>query len=516
MMAVAALGLLVGSSAAVQATAGTSEPPLSAPANYDPDAVFRYAYSAYPATFVPYKSAAPYDLQFLFMAYDRLVAMDENGELQPQLAESWSTPDSGTLVFEIRPGVTFHDGTALDAEAVKRSLEIMRGPDSTLAAPFATVASIEVTRPMEVTVTTTGGGLGALLTNLAGRSGMIMSPAALDGPESAFEQGSFGAGPYRIVENRPGDRVIYERFEDYWDPSVQYLAGAEFITIADSQARNRALEAGDVDMIHLSEDQIPAVEAMSNMHVVTHPSPRAYYIMANVAKPGLDNVTVRQAINYAFDRELLSTGLLGGLCTPTAQFFLPTDPIYDSSFGEAYPHDPDRARELLQESAIGEGEVSFTLDVANVSNLMDMAQFLQANLAEVGIDMQLQALEVPVLLERFASGESDAYMLGFNPEFDPSAFFASWYLAGGSNNVADYETPGIAELAEQALEPADMADRAPIYREMVGTILEDAAPPWPLCHRLSIVGVNDRVVNIPWYPHGLYQWNLVAMGDGEE
>ncbi|MGH3757887.1 ABC transporter substrate-binding protein [Actinophytocola sp.] len=478
----------------------------------DSNAVASWAYSTLPSTLVPYRSSDALDIPFLFAAYDRLTYTDTKGEIQPMLAKSWETPDDETLVMTIRDGVTFHDGAALNAGAVKANLDNTRSAKSTLASSLASITSVEVTGDMEVTVKVSGG-LGSVLTTLSDRPGIIISPKAIGDDSGALERKSVGAGPYVLVENRPGDRLVYERFEDYWNPQTQHAAGLELRMIADDEARYRALQSGDVHIAHLREEAVDRVEGFPGVTVLKESAPRSYFMAINRSHPGLDKVEVRRAINQAINRDGIANGLLQGQCVPSTQLFQEGHPAYNENLDdEALQYDVDAAKKSLADA--GETGFRFQMDVPNIPSVTILAEAVQADLKAAGITLDLNIVEVPALVERWDRGESDSYLGGFLADFDPSTVFASWFTAKGASNPSGQEPSGLTELVRQSQQPSSMAERAPMFEQITQAIADDAAAPLVLCTRYFLQGVREEVRNIQVFPHGQPDWRSVGLATG--
>lgn len=478
----------------------------------DPNAVVSWAYSTLPSTLVPYRSSDALDIPFLFAAYDRLTYTDTKGEIQPMLAESWETPDDETLVLTIRDGVTFHDGTALDADAVKANLDNTRSAASTFESSLSSITSVEVTGDAEVTITVSGG-LGSVLTTLSDRPGIIISPKAIGDDSGALERKSAGAGPYMLVENRPGDRLIYERFEDYWDPEVQHSAGLELGMIADDEARYRALQSGDVDIVILREEAVERIEGFTGVTVLKEAAPRSYFMAINRSHPGLDKVEVRRAINQAINRDGIANGVLQQQCVPSTQLFQEGHPAYNENLDdEALQYDVDAAKESLADA--GETGFGFQMDVPNIPALTVLAEAIQADLKEAGITLDLNVVEVPALVERWDQGESDSYLGGFLADLDPSTVFASWFTAKGASNPSGQEPSGLTELVRQSQQQSSMAERSPTFQEITQAIADDAAAPLVLCTRYFLQGVREEVRNVQVFPHGQPDWRSVGIAAG--
>src|SRR4051812_38524676 len=347
LISAALAGTALGGSAFAQGTpkrGGTLR--ISAPAN--------------PSSLDPATGGAGSDHAFLFTMYDTLTEWDfETLKPKPGLAESWSFTDPLTLVLNIRPSVTFHDGTPLDAEAVKFNLERNKSdPKSNIKADLATIASVEVTGPMQLTLklNTPDAALPGILSD---RAGMMVSPTALKASAAGnVARTPVGAGAYAFVSWADGERIVVKRNEKYWKANRPYPDGIEFSIIPELTTGARSVTAGQNDLIYqLPPRQKAIVERASNIKIVNGPTLYVFQIFLNWGKPPFDDVKVRQAFNFAIDRETFVKAALAGLAEPAYMNLPKAHWAYDKSVAGLYPHDPDKAKKLLAEAGFKEGTV---------------------------------------------------------------------------------------------------------------------------------------------------------------
>jgi peptide/nickel transport system substrate-binding protein len=313
-----------------------------------------------PSSLDPTTGGAGSDHAFLFTMYDTLTEWDfDTLKPKPGLAESWSFTDPTTLVLNIRSGVTFHDGTALDAEAVKFNFERNKSDQkSNIKADLSTMASVEVTGPMQVTLklNTPDAAMPGILSD---RAGMMVSPTAVKSSGAGnVARTPVGAGAYAFVSWADGERIVVKRNEKYWKTDRPYPDGIEFAIIPELTTGVRSVTAGQNDLIYqLPPRQKAIVERSNNLKVVNGPTLYVFQIFLNWAKPPFDDVRVRKAFNLAIDRESFVKAALAGLAEPAYMNLPKSHWAYDKSVTDLNPYDPDKARKLLAEAGFKEGTV---------------------------------------------------------------------------------------------------------------------------------------------------------------
>lgn len=319
--------------------------------------------------------------------YDTLIRRDESGELQPMLAESWEYDDARTaLTLELRDDVTFSDGAAFDADAVKENLEHFQEDALRQASQLAALDSVEVV-DADTVVLRLNAPDPALEFNLSQAAGLMASPDAI-GTESA-DTVPVGSGPYVMSESESvaGSQVVFTAREDYWAPELQEFDRVEFRILEDVAARLNALQSGQVDVSILDAttfDQAEGagLEIIEDYQVDWHGL--TIFDRDGELNPALADVRVRQAINYAVDREALVEQNERGHGTATAQPFGPDSGAYVDELDDRYPHDPERARDLLAEAGYVDG---IEIDVPLVPGWDALHAALRQQLSEANITL---------------------------------------------------------------------------------------------------------------------------------
>jgi peptide/nickel transport system substrate-binding protein len=385
--------------------------------------VLRFAYTAFPSTLDPHKASTAWDELFLFPVYDRVVTV-KDGKPAPMIAESWRR-EGDSMIFKIRSDARFHDGTPLDAEAVRENLERARTlPESTAKPLLQMVKAIEV-RGQDLVIGFIGSPDG-LLGALAHRAGALISPKAFGNTD--LGRHPVGSGPYRVTMFRRDDNVTYVPFADYYDRPAQRLKGLEMSFVNDDDTRLNGVRSGQYDATLIRPEQIGTARR-AELAVHEFKTGLTYQLNINTARSRFGDLRVRQALNLAVNRRAIGEQLLQGSCEPTT---------------DAY--DPERAKQLLG------GGFEFTALVWNNVAYVQLAEVIQAQLKQVGVTMTLRPMSADQSLDLYQVKRSaDALVSqigGAAP--DPALVTQQNYLASGLNNPGKLTDPRIEELFAQA------------------------------------------------------------------
>ncbi|MGR3500776.1 ABC transporter substrate-binding protein [Pseudaestuariivita sp.] len=335
--------------------------------------------------------------------FEGLTRFMEDGSVVPGLAASWEISEDGlSYTFALREGVTFHDGTTMDAEDVKFSLDRARAEDSTNAqkALFAGIADVTVNGPTSVTVTLSEPN-GNFLFNLAWGDAVIVAPESIEG----IKQQPVGTGPFQFANWVQGDRVELNAYDGYWGDKPA-LQSATFKFISDPTAAFAAMMAEDIDAFSgfPAPENLPQFDADPQFQVLIGSTEGETILSTNNKQPPFDNVLVRRALAHAIDRQAIIDGAMFGYGTPIGTHFAPHNPAYvDLTAGSAY--DPDRARALLAEAGMGDG-FETTLHLPPPSYARRGGEIIAAQLAEVGIEAEIINVEWAQWLETVFRGKN--------------------------------------------------------------------------------------------------------------
>jgi peptide/nickel transport system substrate-binding protein len=459
--------------------------------------ILRISAPTNPSSLDPATGGAGSDHAFLFTMYDTLTEWDfETLKPKPGLAESWSFTDPTTFVLDIRPGLTFHDGTPLDAEAVKFNLERNKSdPKSNIKADLATMASVEVTGPMQLTLklNTPDAALPGILSD---RAGMMVSPTALKASAAGnVTRTPVGAGAYAFVSWADGERIVIKRNEKYWKANRPYPDGIEFAIIPELTTGARSVTAGQNDLIYqLPPRQKAILERSNNLKVVNGPTLYVFQIFLNWAKPPFDDVRVRKAFNLAIDRESFVKAALAGLAEPAYMNLPKSHWAYDKSVADLNPYDPDRARKLLAEAGFKEGT---TIEIVGYSDQdsVQRQEILIEQFRKAGISVRF--LNAPI---------AEASAAFFGPEKRGSGLLAAWtgrpdpsltyslmftkdaYYNGGRAPVP----PELEAAIKESRASEDIEIRRKAFATLQRLVMENAFVA-PLAFQFELVAMNKKV-----------------------
>ena len=443
----------------------------------------RMAVSADASSLDPQSGPSGTDHIILYPMYDTLIDFDpETTEPRPGLAQAWEFTDPTTLRLELQPDVQFHDGTDMDAEAVKASLERFQEVGAHL--DLAVVESIDVVDELTVELNLAQPDSSIVLV-LADRAGMVVSPSAAEEHGDEFETNPVGAGPFQFVEWREGDQISMERFEDYWQEDLPYLDSIRMDVLTDRGAATNAILGGEIhfsdSLDHAQRDQLDA----GDLVVQADNSVWVQMMYLNMSHEPLDDVRVRQAINYAINREDVLQAATGGAGEVARSPVPSTHWAYDPATEDAWEHDPDRARELLEEAGVADGfEISGTF----MTDATDLRrnEVIQAQLEEVGIQYDLNPMDLTQGVTEFFEEQSfDVAQYAWSGRPDPGQTYFRLFAAESYQNPGDVAIDGMEQAINAAVEVEDIDERAERYAD-VNELMVESAPWVPLYFQANL------------------------------
>ncbi|MGA6155323.1 ABC transporter substrate-binding protein [Stenotrophomonas sp. NPDC087984] len=335
--------------------------------------------------------------------FDTLVRLDRNGEPTPNLATSWSYDKTQTrLTLKLRTGVTFTDGTALDADAVRRNLLHTRSGTASAAGEIRDISGVEVVDAQTVTIELSHPSA-SLLPALGQVSGMMAGPRSLKDPGTPV-----GSGPYRLDASATiaGQTYTYTRNPGYWNKKAFPYNKVVIKYLADPTARINALLSGQIDGGMVNLNRVPTVKGHGLKVATYQPGDiEGLYIWDRAGKkvPALGKLKVRQALNYAFDKKAILKAAKTGLGTPTTQVFAPGEDGYDARLENTYPYDPAKARKLLAEAGYPNG---FAVTLPDLSAAFPQEQAaLTQSLEDIGIKVRLDNVPGDQIFSSALSGK---------------------------------------------------------------------------------------------------------------
>ncbi|MBM7573704.1 ABC transporter substrate-binding protein [Aquibacillus albus] len=444
-----------------------------------------------------------------FQLYDGLTKFDLTQgdtlpDIVPGLAESWEVPegDDMTWTFHLREGVTFHDGTSFDADAVIFNLDRILDQDFEYYSPEAAatnrtrismIESYEKIDDYTVTITTNEP-WSVLHESLA--FVFMASPTAVKEYGEDYLEHPAGTGPFVYESKVDGQELILVPNENYWG-EVPKLDRLILRPMPEPSTRVAALLSGEVNWVEApSPEAVERIES-EGYDIITGEQPHIWRSYLNQEIEELQDPRVRQALNYAIDRESLSNDLIMGLGRPSTQFVYPGHDWYSDDAIE-YTYDPDKARELLAEAGYSDGFSGRILVPASGSGHMwplPMMEFVQQNLAEVGIDLQIDVIEWQTMLNHLRAGfPDDRDALGFawgTPTHDILSF-RNHFHSEASSNHGRYSNPEVDALFDQAFATYDADERNELLRE-VNRITTDEAGLFYIVHDLNSRAMSPNI-----------------------
>lgn len=427
------------------------------------------AQTSNPVTLDPNRTFNGLSFSITNQVYENLVYFGSDGVIQPRLAESWEFVEPNVLELTIREGVTFHDGTPLDAEAVVASLEHFLDPEATNPGRFvlSRLSEVRATDDGKVQLVTETP-FAPLLAHLAHPVAAIVQ--AEHGAD--LDRNPVGTGPFRFVSWEQDAQVVLEANPDYWggEPAIK-----EVVTriIPDVATILVELRSGGVDAYYgIPADSFESIASAPGLEAVSFLGWGSNYVGFNVQSEKLADVRVRQAIAHVIDKELIGD-IVNGL--PAVAAIPPTVAYAATDLEEPYPYDPERARELLAEAGVS--DLSLRIDVYTDPTLETIAQILQAELAGIGIDLEIRTQPYAAYAEAVLQDDLELYVSGWGTVTLDADYALYGFLhpseIGGGSNTSRYTDDHVTELLELGRNNPDPEVRAAAYHEVQEQILVD-------------------------------------------
>ena len=447
---------------------------------------------------------------------DKLMDIDEKLNIVPQLAASWEwSADNKALTMKLRPGVLFHDGEKMDAAAVKYSIERHKNiAGSNRRGELAPVSSVDVVDPLTVRLNLSAP-FSPLLAALADRAGMIVSPKAAEAAGASFGSKPVCAGPFKFAERVAQDRIVLERFANYWDKANVHFDKVIFTPVPDATVRLANLRAGQLDFIErMAPSDVEGLKNDKKLKLARITEIGYQGITINTGKSDLAqknplgrDARVREAFELSLDRQGIVQVVMDNEATVGNQWVSPTNPYYAK--GVPVPkRDVDRAKALLK--AAGVTNPSFTLMTPTTSDAQRLALVIQAMAREAGFDVQIRSTEFASSINLADKGEFEAYVLAWSGRADPDGNLFSFDACKQPLNYAGYCSPEVDALLNQSRTLRNPADRKKAYDQIAARVLKDR-PIVYLFHRNWLWGYNAKLAGVRGVPDGLIRTTGLKM-----
>ncbi len=448
--------------------------------------------------------------------YAVLAGRNSKMEVVPQLAESWEQIDTLTYDFTLRKGVKFHNGDLMTAEDVKFTFDriitdgAIDGQTSPRKSLLGSLKEVTILEPYKVrfVLEKPWPVFPAFLPWQEVVSKKFVASVGSEGMATKVN----GTGPFTLVEWIRGNRIVMERFDDYYGGSADIppvgkakVKRVIWQIIPENASRVAALLAGEVDIINdVPTHSIKQIEQNSGTKIMTVNGTRSYFLPLNNTRPPFDNINVRKALCHAINIDLIIEKILNNNATRLNGILSPDAFGHNPDLGE-YEYNPDKAKKLLAEAGYADG-IKVTLDVT--SELKDIAEAISANLADVGIKAEVKVWEKSVIgpIWKKPVKTRDMFFTSWgNGSLDPVGIMTPVLRSGGRGNYSGYSNPKVDELIDNAMVEVDRNRRASYYQEAEG-ILNADVPMVFLWLPREIFGVSARLGG--WEPKADSQINL--------
>ena len=448
---------------------------------------------------------------------DKLVDIDEKLGFVPQLATKWDwSADNKALTMKLRPDVTFHDGEKFDAAAVKFNLErhkTMAG--SNRRGELAPLATVDVVDALTVRLNLSAS-FSPLMAALADRAGMMVSPKAAQAMGDKFGTKPVCSGPFKFVERVAQDRMVFERYDGYWNKAAIHFNKITYTPIIDATVRLANLKSGQLDYIErVASSDIEKLGADKKYKVSRITEIGYQGITINIGKsdqaqknPLGRDARVREAFELSLDRQGLAQVVMDNEAAVGNQWVAPTNPFYAKNMPMP-KRDIARAKVLLKEAGVT--NPSFTLVTPTTSDAQRLALVVQAMTREAGFDVKIQATEFATSLNMADKGEFEAYVLAWSGRADPDGNAYSFHACKQPLNYAGYCDAATDALLNQARTLSDPAQRKKVYEQVAAKVLKER-PVIYLYHRNWLWAYNAKLAGVRNVPDGLLRVQGLKLG----
>ncbi|MDF1485502.1 glutathione ABC transporter substrate-binding protein GsiB [Ramlibacter sp. H39-3-26] len=451
--------------------------------------------------------------------YQGLFGFDKDMKMVPVLAEGYTASKDGLVyTVKLRSGIRFHDGTPFNAEAVKVTFDRATNPDNKLKR-YNLYKNIARTEALDATTVrfTLKEPFSPFINTLAHPSGVIISPTALAQYGSkGIAQHPVGTGPYRFVEWKATDYLKVARFDGYWKKGYPKLDSITWRPVVDNNTRAAMMQTNEAHFAFpMPPEAVASLQAKPSLEVTSAPSIIQRYLSLNTLQKPFDNPKVREAINYAIDKDALVKVAFAGYAIP-AEGVLPKGVAYNTRLGP-WPYNPAKARELLKEAGYPNGFETTLWSAYNHTTAQKVIQFVQQQLAQVGIKVQVLALEAGQRVERVESAQDPAtapvrmYYVGWSSSTGEADWALRPLLASESFpprlfNTAYYRNDAVDADLAKALVTTDDVEKTRLYADAQQRIWKDA--PWAFLVTERLLSVRARnLVGFYVIPDGSFNFD---------
>lgn len=475
------------------------------------DEEINFSLLALPSSLDPHAANDGYSLYVMTNIYETLVKLNQDLELEPGLAESYEQLDDTTWEFKLREGITFHDGSDFNAEVVKANLDRVRDEEvgSPLEFLFTEIDEVEVVDDYTVQITTKEP-FAALPAHLAHPGGNMISKEVIDADYAQMEEGGspltevnrtpVGTGFFEFEEISEGDHITLQRNDDYWGDAAA-PSQVTFTAVPEDGTRIAELTTGDTDLIYpVNPSDVAQIDGTDGTMVEQNQSANMTYMGFNTEKEPFDDPVVRQAIAMSIDKDAIIEELLEGIPSVADTPLNPTVTGYSDDL-EPVEYDKEEAARLLEENGYEDG---FSAEImVNDRTNADIATYIQEELSDLNIDLEITQMESAAYQELTANGEHDMFMgswgtVTLDADYGLYPMFHSDNI-GAPGNRTRFVNDEVDQLLDDARTEQDEDTRMELYQEAQQIII-DEAPLVPIYHSVLLAGIQEDLEGYYQYP----------------
>lgn len=477
--------------------------------------VLRVGWLSEPKTLDPVGPSDNPSLWTLHNVHDTLVRVSNDSKsIEPDLAKSWDvSADNLTYTFHLHQGVKFHNGDEVTAEDVVFSLNRTRNPDECpYSSMFDPIKEIQAVDKYTVKIILSAP-YAPILADLAMFNAAIIPKKYFQevGGTEKFGRHPIGAGPFKFEYWKPGEEIMFSKFKDYWRTGLPKIDKLRYLIMPDATSRAIAVRGGSIDVAtYVPFNEVQALKAASGVNVVVDIIWRHDFVKINCGIKPFDDVKVRQALNYAVNKEGIIKAVLFGFGKVAPSYIPPV--VYFNNDLEPYPFDPTKAKELLKAAGYEKGFKTTILTTAGEPMMVSIATILQQNLQDIGIQASIEKVEEGTRWDRLMARKyelSPDYYTSDILDDDLLTDFGISY-AGNQAYFSDYQNPKVEELASQGRITLDEKKRAEIYHEIQKIVMEDAAQIF-LTTTPTATAMRDNVKGLIVPASNFYRWEYVSI-----
>lgn len=418
----------------------------------------------------PHKASAAGTYEIMFNVFEGLLKPDSTGNVVPAVAESYDISEDGLIyTFKLRDGIKFHNGQPVTMNDVLYSLNRLKGTDEqkALSSDFEKfVESIEAKDDKTVEIK-----LNTLNTDFLAKFVAAIIPEN----NQDHNLNPIGTGPFQFVRYQPGQKIVIKKFNEYWNPKLPKIDEVEFRIIPETQTSLMSFMAGEVQMLPRA-DAIQAEILTDRYNLISVEQNMVQLMAMNIGRKPFDDVRVRQAINYAIDKDEIIEVVANGYGTKLGSNMSPImNKYYQEGLEDYYATDIEKAKELLKEAGYPDGFKTTITVASNYQFHVDTAQVIVEQLKKAGIEAKIELVEWGVWLDEVYTGrEYDMTIIGLTGKL--SAYdILKRYLSDYPRNFVNYFNPEFDDLVNSAIKETDVEKKAGMFKRAQTMLTEDAA-----------------------------------------